>query len=233
MSLFLFRCIVTLMGARVLIFGDSMSHAGEDADPAIATVTQGSNRAAMPGDLLASLLLEGGASAAQIDAKIGRSAYNFWRIEPTSTLLAQDLAFQPTIAIVFLGTNDLGLDMGVDATSMAAIRDQLAQSGAEIWAIGPPSFADATMQSQTDAVVAMMKQVFGSSRFIDFRPLTSDILTTAQGRASDGVHFGASTGAPIVAKRLATAFTKAYARRQLLTTLSWIAGAPFGLLASR
>lgn len=232
MSLLLRWYIIAHMGARVLIFGDSMSHLGEDADPTIAAASA-SNTTGMPGAVLAALLLQRGADAVQVDAKIGRSAYNFWQREPAAQLLGQDIAFMPSIVIVFLGTNDLGLDMGVDGQAMAAIRDQLARSGAEIWVVGPPSFGDATMQAQTDAVVAMEKQVFGSSRFIDLRPLTSDILTTAQGRASDGVHFGDTTGGPIVAARLADAFTKAYNKRTVLTTLAWLAGAPFGFLAER
>jgi lysophospholipase L1-like esterase len=171
----------------------------------------------MPGDLLASLLLQQGlASAARLDARVGRSAYNFWRREKATSLLQSDLAWGPTIAIVFLGTNDIGLNMAVDQKSMDNVRQWLASGGAEVWAIGPPSFANVDRQKGTSAVVAMMRRVFGV-RFLDARPLTADL--TRQGRASDLIHFNAQ-GSKVFADRLANAFLNArrwYLVRQLGT----------------
>lgn len=195
-----------IMGGRLLVFGDSMTHRGSDSGPEQVEVTEPSDRNSMPGDLLASRLLEDGtASAARLDARIGRSAYNFWRRENATALLKADLAWQPTLAIVFLGTNDIGLNMSVDEQSMLRLRQWLESSGAEVWAIGPPSFADPERMAGAGPVVAMMRRVFGN-RFIDARPLTKDL--TRQGRAGDLIHFNAD-GSKIFAARLANAFQTA------------------------
>jgi lysophospholipase L1-like esterase len=191
-----------LKGQRVLIFGDSLSHRGSREAPVQVEVREGSSRtSSVPGDLLASYLLEAGASAARLDAKVSRSAYNFFRIENANALLASDQAWKPTLAIIFLGTNDLGLNMDIDAQSMAKIRDAFRAVGADVWAIGPPSFSAAKYSSKAPDVVAMMKRVFGENRFIDARPLTTDLIIV--GRSSDGVHF-TSLGAKTLAGRLAT-----------------------------
>ncbi len=205
------------MAPRLLIFGDSMTHRGSDNGPEQVEVTEPSDRTSMPGDLLASRLLEAGTvSAARLDARIGRSAYNFWRREEATKLLTGDLAWAPTLVIVFLGTNDIGLNVAVDEQSMLKIRQWLESRGAEVWAIGPPSFADPERQAGTGGIVGMMRRVFGN-RFIDARPLTKDL--TRQGRAGDLIHFNAD-GSRLFAARLETAFTAArrwYYLRQLGT----------------
>jgi lysophospholipase L1-like esterase len=199
--------LAALKGQRVLIFGDSLSHRGSREAPVQVEVREGSSRtSSVPGDLLASYLLEAGASAARLDAKVSRSAYNFFRIENANTLLAADQAWKPTLAIIFLGTNDLGLNMDIDAQSMAKIRDAFRAVGADVWAIGPPMFAAEKYSSKAPEVVAMMKRVFGENRFIDARPLTTDL--TVIGRSSDGVHF-TSLGAKTLASRLAAVFRTA------------------------
>lgn len=190
------------MASRVLIFGDSMTHRGSDSGPEQVEVTEDSDRSSAPGDLLASHLLENGiASAARLDARVGRSAYNFWRREAAESLIKADVAWRPDVAFVFLGTNDIGLNMSVDEKSMKAIRDWLASSGAKVFAIGPPSFADPERQKGTTPVVQMMRRVFGP-RFIDARPMTSDLTVT--GRAGDLIHFS-SAGSKVFAARLAEA----------------------------
>lgn len=202
--------MVLVMTHRVLIFGDSMTHRGPTDGPEHAEVlrTDGTDRSSAPGDLMASHLLEHGfASAARLDARVGRSAYNFWRREDAETLLKKDAAWKPTIAIVMLGTNDIGLNLSVDEKSMRNIRNWLKASGAEVWGIGPPSFAEAERQRGTDGIVLMMRRVFGS-RFIDARPLTSDL--TRRGRAGDLIHF-TGDGSKIFGARLAQAFIDARA----------------------
>ena len=176
---------VNVTGQRVLIFGDSLSHVGPDAGPEAATITATGTYSA-PGALLAQNLLRAGASAARVDARVGRSAYNFFAREASGPLLQADLTWKPTLVIVLLGTNDLGLSMAKDGDKMAQIRAAFVPT-AEVWGIGPPSFADAALQGQTEAVVAMMRQVFGA-RFIDARPMTAD-LTDASVRTRDLVHF--------------------------------------------
>ncbi len=198
---------MAILGKRILIFGDSLTHHGHDSDPPGAEVTQGSDRSAGPGDLLGSHLLELGAAAVRLDAKVGRSAYNFFRVEDATDLLKADNAWNPDIVIVFLGTNDIGLSMTKDAESMEKIRSSFANSGAEVWAIGPPSFAKASRMDGTKEVVDMLDQVFGSNRVIDARPITTDLISSAY-RTSDGVHFK-SNGSKLFASRLARSLEEA------------------------
>jgi len=185
---------VNVANKRVLIFGDSLSYRSPDRDVLVSEVDP--TRKGSPGDLLASWLLREGAAAVRIHAKVGRSAHNFWSSwEPDhDEVIAKLQAWKPDIAIIFLGTNDIGLNMAVDASDMARIRD--AFSTAEVWGIGPPSFASQDLTTGAEAVVKMEKQVFGK-RFIDARPLSS-----IQGRTSDGVHFTAA-GARVFAANLA------------------------------
>jgi len=192
-------------GKRILVFGDSLSHVGPDAGPAQVDISA-TGRYSSPGALLAQRLLAGGASAARVNARIGRSAHNFWGRESTRDMIHSDHAWKPDVVLVMLGTNDLGLSMSVDGDDMARIRDFYSGTGVEVWGIGPPSFASADLQGKTDAVVEMMRKVFGD-RFIDARPLTSDLTNSAM-RTSDGVHFK-QAGAEVFAGRLADATPRA------------------------
>jgi lysophospholipase L1-like esterase len=195
-----------VVGERILIFGDSLSHHGADAAPEIWDVNAGSNRASSaPGDLLASMLLEQGAQAVRVDANVGRSAHNFWagtarrQLHSAQELIASDQAWGPTKVIVMLGTNDA--DSGaIDAGAMAAIRDAYAGMGAEVWAIGPPIFVSEALNVKADQAFTMMSEVFGD-KLIDARPLSSVI-----GRAGDGVHFQ-----PVAAQQLALQLVSALA----------------------
>ena len=177
----------SVQGKRVVIFGDSLS-----ADPG------------SPGYELGAMLARNGASV-KINARIGRSANNFYGREDVAGQMADITAFQPDLAIVELGTNDLGLNMTVDEQQMIRVRDALIAAGAkQVYAFGPPSFADGTATTQAVDVLNMMRNVFGA-KLLDLRPLTRDILTTAQGRTGDGVHFTSSAG-KVVGDRMATAF---------------------------
>jgi lysophospholipase L1-like esterase len=138
----------------------------------------------------------------QINARVGRSANNFWGREDTAAQLAAIRAFEPDLAIIELGTNDLGLSMAVDRQQMLKIRDALAASGAKVYAFGPPSFASSASSDQAVDVISMMTAVFGG-RFIDLRPLTIDMVT--KDRADDGVHFTAA-GGTILGQRMADSF---------------------------
>ncbi len=220
-----------IAGRRILIFGDSMTHPGLDDGPRDVTVTSSDvGRSSSPGDLLGSWLLLYGAVAVTLNAKVGRSATSFFSSveRDHDTVLANLQAWAPDLVFVFLGTNDLGYGSG-DAVAMAKIRDAFS-SQSEVWAIGPPSFAESvhlcdqyectsrnsagkcltskcvkptsTYNSAAPATVAMMKSVFGADRFIDARGITADLLTPAQGRAGDLVHFAAA-GARVFAARLA------------------------------
>lgn len=189
-------------GKRVLIFGDSLSHPGSDAGPEVHDYTGPVNSSA-PGAVFAGKLLAKGAAATRTNARVSRSAVNFWSREDYQKLLTADAAWKPEVVIVMLGTNDLHINPITDATAMRGIRDAYRQLGADVWAVGPPAFASAEHTRDAETVVATMRDVFGADHFIDARPLSADL--TAAGRAGDGVHFTAQ-GAEVFGDRLASAF---------------------------
>jgi len=182
-------------GERILIFGDSLTHHGDDNAPEIWDVDRNSSRiSAQPGDLLASLLAEKGATV-RTNANVSRSAVNFWnkssKYQHTSAqdLISLDGLFAPTQVVVMLGTNDLGLNLRADTLAMQRIRDAYIALGArDIWAIGPPVFANAALNAQSDVVYQTLYNVFGVDHVIDARP-----LSTTTDRAGDGVHFQPSS----------------------------------------
>jgi len=171
-------------GKKIAIVGDSLS-SGQFS----------------PGAVMASNLK--GAAAVKINARVGRSANNFYGREDHAAQLADLRAWEPDIVIVVLGTNDIGLNMKVDGQKMAALRDGLAAGGADVWAFGPPSFPAGREREGAPAVKAMMSKVF-TGRFIDLQPLTADLTTSAH-RTSDGIHFTAA-GGRATGERMAEAF---------------------------
>lgn len=192
-------------GQRVLIVGDSLSHVGNAAAPAIAEVTQGSNRkSAAPGDLLASHLLEAGAAAVRINATIGRSAISYLTNEPTAQLVESDRAWGPTRVVIMLGTNDSLRDIGRTQLAMVQIRDTYRNMGAEVWAVGPMAYVGNGTRLDAGAanVFEVMEKVFGK-QLVDARP-----LSVIENRAGDGIHFTATSAAP-TATNLATALLTA------------------------
>lgn len=189
-------------GERILILGDSLSHVGLDAAPTVAEITQGSaRRSAAPGDLLGSMLLEQGAQAVRVNAKVGRSAISFWGNEPGASLVAGDSTWRPSKVIVMLGTNDTQRDPAKTEIALAQIRDSYANMGAEVWAVGPFVYIGrgAVLNAPADRVFGIMQRVFGADRTIDARP-----ITITEARAGDGIHFTA-TSAPPQAQQLVTA----------------------------
>lgn len=196
-------------GERIIIFGDSLSHHGRDADPEIWDVDAGSNRqTGQPGDLVASLLAEQGAEAVRVNARVGRSAVNFWGRENASALLDSDRAFKPTKVIVILGTNDIGVTLPKTVEAMTAIRDVYRSMGAEVWGVGPFMYASDDLNQRAVPVVEAMTKIFGK-RFIDPRP-----ITTVVGRSGDGVHFSSDsarqTGIQLADQILSTPSPKAW-----------------------
>lgn len=192
-------------GKRVLVFGDSLTHRGGRADPDGVPAQPSVARGGSPGDLLASHLLAAGAGAVRINGRVSRSAVNFWKGnngENGAAVIAAEAAARPDIVIVFLGTNDLGMNAAADAAAFRRIAASF--PGAQLWAVGPPAFARADLNAQAGPVYQTLAQVFGAHRLVDLRPLTADIVTAGQGRAGDGVHF-ATAGAQKAAQRLAAA----------------------------
>lgn len=192
-------------GERILIFGDSMSHPGADNGPTITDVTLKPILSSAPGEHLAQQLLGAGAQAVRINAKVGRSARSFFS-EDTASLLASDQQFHPTKVIVWLGTNDI--DRGVTpvalaqtSAAMVQIRDAYRKMGAEVLAIGPPTYMNARYNEAAPIMLNTMRGVFGTNATIDARPLT--LATT---RATDGVHF-TSDAASAAGRQFAVALT--------------------------
>ena len=200
---------IDIQGKRILIFGDSHSHRGATAGPDAVDVTETSTtRATSPGDLFGSWLLVGAASV-RLNAKVGRSAWNLFSRENGGAILDREAARRPDIVFVILGTNDIGLNVELDAKRMAQIRVAFVEAGARVICVGPPMFppkkttrSGLNLNVGAERVVAMERRVFGDG-FIDARPMTEDIVTKAQGRAGDGIHFNPKTGARKWARRLA------------------------------
>lgn len=186
-------------GKRVLIFGDSLSHPGSDSAPEVNEYAGPLNSSA-PGAVLAGKLKAAGAAATRTDARVSRSAVNFWSREDYKKLIEADVAWRPDLVFVMLGTNDLHLNQQADAQAMAGIRDVFRQAGAEVWGIGPPAFAKAEDNRDAERVVDTMRTVFGANRFIDARLLSAD-LVGGLARSSDGVHFKPA-GAEVFADRM-------------------------------
>lgn len=189
-------------GERILILGDSLSHHGLDSASPVWDVNVGSARASgAPGDLLASMLLEAGAQAVRVNAKVGRSAISFWSNEPGDQLVASDATWRPSRVIVMLGTNDTGRDLGKTEEAMTRIRDAYRNMGAEVYAIGPMTYVGrgATLNVPAARVYEVMQRVFGASRTIDARPYTTEFLGT---RAADGIHFTAQSAAALAQRLL-------------------------------
>lgn len=167
-----------LDGKRVVIFGDSLS------------TNSG------PGAYMAISLQDAGARVYR-NARVGRSAYNFYGREDHVHELSLVRTFDPQVVFVMLGTNDIGLSMTKDRAAMSRLRDALAADGAEVWGIGPPRFSSSSLNGVAEPVVSMMRDVFGP-RFIDARPLT------VGARTADGIHF-TSEGASHFGSKLAHA----------------------------
>ncbi len=183
---------MSFSGKRVFVLGDSLSLYSKT-----------------PGGAFADALRAHGAQVT-LNAKSGRSAASFFVGEDGRGILAA--AGKPDIIYVLLGTNDIWMsNLQADARYMARIRDAFPAS--EVWAIGPPSFANPQTATGAARVVAMMKSVFPN--FIDLRP-----LTPSTGRSPDGVHF-TSAGGVELGKRLAA--VAASSRGSLLPILAAVA----------
>lgn len=176
---------MNVRGERIIVFGDSTSHHGSDNAPEIWDVDQGSGRSSgQPGDLLASLLKEQGAEAVRVNARVSRSAPNFFGREDYQGLFNSDRQFGPTKVVIILGTNDLHVSRAIDEAAMRQIVGFYEGLGAEVWGVGPWMYANESLNRDAEPVIEMQKQIFGG-RFIDPRPITAVV-----GRSSDGVHFG-------------------------------------------
>lgn len=222
---------MNVRGERILIFGDSLSHPGLDASPTIQDVTQGSQRSSSaPGDLLASHLLEAGAAAARIDAKVGRSAISFFGNEPAQQLLIADRDFKPSKVIIMLGTNDAERDLPRTEASMIQLRDFYRSLGAEVWAIGPMTYIGrgAVLNAKAAQVFDLMQRVFGPSQTIDARP-----LSVIENRAGDGIHFQPSSAAATASLLAQALLTKQSLRMRPIYAVGLGFGVVFalGLLA--
>lgn len=195
---------MNVVGERIIVFGDSLSHPGLDNGPTIVDLTPPFTASSAPGEVLGQQLLNGGAQAVRIDARVGRSARSFTTGEDSTSLLASDRTFRPSKVIVMLGTNDIdqGLTPAALAQTQAAmmkIRDAYRAMGAEVFAIGPPSYNDSRYTQGAPALLQVMQNVFGVDHTVDARALTREAE-----RTSDGVHFTA-TGAANVGPHLANA----------------------------
>lgn len=191
-------------GQRIVIFGDSLSEG-----------------AASPGGSFGESLRQAGAEVL-INARRGRSAWNFYKLEDAAAQFAEIRAFEPTLAVVVLGTNDIGLSLSSDLQRMLQIRDALRAAGADVWAFGPPSFPSAQRAAGADGVFSMMRAAF-ADRLIDLRPLTVDQTSPSSGRASDGVHFTAA-GGRVAGERMAQAFSSASSDSGILMPLAILLG---------
>lgn len=169
---------------RVLVFGDSLSTSNG------------------PGVVMAREL-EARGHTVRINARVSRSAWNFWAREDTLRLMDADRAWKPELVIVWLGTNDIGISSVRTRDGLVRIRDAYEDAGAKVVAIGPPAFAELELREGSLPVYATMGAVFGD--VVDARPRSLD-LREAPYRAGDGVHFTAR-GAEVLGVRLADEIT--------------------------
>lgn len=225
---------MNVQGQRVLIFGDSLSSRRSRCDDAHSAdqydVVEGTNRtASAPGDLLASYLLAQGAAAVRVNARVCRSGWNFWQGEDTNRLLRADAAWKPTLLILMLGTNDIGLNLTKDGEALARIVAAYQRLGVQqAVAIGPPTFSIPRLQAGVDDVFKMLQRVPGIEAVVDARPYTSDLLGPTY-RTHDNIHFTAA-GAAALAPRLAAALGQlAPAPPSAWKPLLWSFGSIFGL----
>lgn len=195
---------MNVRGERIIVFGDSLTqHTGSVP---IWDVDQGPQRnSAGPGDLFASMLLDQGAEAVRLNAKGGRSGYNFWTVEPGAQLIAADVAWKPTKIVFVMGTNDVGMTAGPDLAAYQRIYNGYKASGAEMWVIGP--FLNRQDATQREVVYQTLRNVFGANHVIDGRELTKIIAPGA-----DGIHYN-TTGARALALNMTDAITSASAVR--------------------
>jgi lysophospholipase L1-like esterase len=241
---------MSIAGKHVLIIGDSLTayDPGLQAGPLSTKHSPPS-----PGVIFGAKLLAAGAASVRRNSRIGRSAYSLFnqaREHGDAQMKAE--AVKPTdVVVVFLGTNDLSVidyHNGAGLTEKYMNRIKAYFPGKEFWTIGPPTCAyrnkdgvrDESQYPNANAptVIDVEKRVFGADRFIDARPLTADILTPAQGRESEGVHFQAS-GAELFADRLYKAFLAldATAPAVAVNNADWLRGGvsaytPAGVLLS-
>jgi lysophospholipase L1-like esterase len=187
---------------RIVIFGDSLS--------------EGSG----PGAIMGAALRERG-HFVMVEAKRSRSAWNFYASDGHAEVIANIYAAKPSLVIVWLGTNELGLSVKTNRAAFTRLRDELGADGARVIAIGPPAFADATRREQSVAVYATMREVF--STVVDARPRSLDLREEPY-RSSDGVHF-TTRGAAVLGPRLADDVMGGPNPHASL----WVAGAAIGL----
>jgi lysophospholipase L1-like esterase len=190
--------------ARIVIFGDSLS--------------EGTGPGAVMG---AALREDQRVSYVMVEARRSRSAWNFYAREEHAAVIAQVLEARPSLVVVWLGTNELGLSAKTNRAAFTRLRDDLGKNGARVIAIGPPAFADAELRDQATAVYATMREVFAT--VVDARPRSLD-LREAPYRASDGVHFTAR-GAAVLGPRLADDVLGGARSHPSL----WVAGAAIGI----
>ena len=175
---------------QVLIIGDSLS-----------------DGTSTPGKLLAERLEAAGAQV-RIQAKVGRSAYHFVTYQDGLRVVATEIAeHRPDLVLIILGTNDLSLGVQPTRSAFAKIKAAFDRAGIPTYHVGPPAFAQTSLNTSAENIVKIGRELFGG-RFIDARPMTQDILTSAQGRAGDLIHFQPA-GARAWAARLADALTRA------------------------
>lgn len=132
-----------------------------------------------------------------------------WKVcEPDdgiSQILAAIDEFHPDYILVMLGANDTaGIAVGNEVSyAIGAYKKLIAAVHAEsvpLIGIGPPDFwsefiysskyGTGPMQAANNKLVPAMKTAYGADHFIDCRAMTANIVTPAQGRLSDYIHFG-------------------------------------------
>lgn len=191
-------------GKKILLVGDSLSVG-----------------AASPGGVLATALTEAGARV-RVLAEEGLSAPSL--VKTGISTLAAELSRGPTLVIFFLGTNDVGIAQSTDEAAFTSLAQLVEGAGAVAVAVGPPSFPlsakNSSGKSMADGSILVyesLKKVFGV-KLLSSREMTADILTTEQGRASDGIHFS-TEGASLFGQRLAAALLRAETKRNLFGPL--------------
>lgn len=180
-------------GQRVVIIGDSLSLRGATPGAKLGGFIRGAGG-------IVDVIALGGFAVSYFRDAIRLNNRKWGR--PAQQMIERAKAFQPTLVLVLLGTNDYGQS---SISIIAGVRELLKQlSGVPIIFLGPPQVRAGLVAYKLDVRKEMGrvdKSIKASAtNYLSSFPLSED-LTGGKYKAKDGIHFTAE-GAKIYGSRL-------------------------------